>query len=554
MKDKRNRVSKTLDTPFLNLIDRIILTIVILSVLLFILYPMIAVIGKSFIVDGKFTLDIYKDLFSNNAKLLKNSLFVAILTTVISTILSVAVSIYVSFSNSKYKKILILILMLTMISPPFVSSLAYISLFGRRGFVTHNILGLTANTYGWKGIVAMQSLGFTSLNALMLTGVIGGVDKNLLNSSLDLGGSFSYTIRRILIPLMKPGIIVVALLTFVRSLADFSTPIIIGGSFNVLATHAYLNVVAYSDLPMAAAISILLFVPAIIAFIFYRILMKDSNIISGSNLREGSSEKGTVTIKGFFPRLLQVMTYIFLIMMILQYLSIFMSALTKQKFGTMYFTLDNIRESRNYISGSFIRSIVYSLITGIIGSIIGFLISYYLELRKIKGMRSIDFISTMPYIIPGTFFGLGYILAFNDYPLALTGTGLIVILNCIFKQLPLPTKVSSAVISQINPQVNEASKDLGAHELYFLKDTVVPMSKSAFSISFVNNFTATMTTVGSIIFLVYPGKKLATLVMFDAIQSGKYKIGSVIACMIILMTLTVNLVFSKILLEDKNVY
>src|SRR5699024_676250 len=136
----------------------------------------------------------------------------------------------------------------------------------------------------------------------------------------------------------------------------------------------------------------------------------------------------------------------------------------------------------------------------VIGSIIGFLISYYIELRDIKGMGSIDFISTMPYIIPGTFFGLGYILAFNDYPLAFTGTGLIVILNCIFKQLPLPTKVSSAVISQINPQVTEAANDLGAHKLYSLKDIVIPMSKSAFLISFVNNFTATMTTIGSIIF------------------------------------------------------
>ncbi len=551
MKIKKDRVSNQLDTRFLNLIDKLILIIVVLSVIIFIFYPMMAVFKESFVIDGKFTLDIYRSLFSKNAKLLSNSLLVAVLTTIISTIFSIAVSIYVSFSNSKYRKIFILILMLTMISPPFVSSLAYISLFGRRGFITHNILGLTMNTYGWKGIVAMQSLGFTSLNALMLIGVIGGIDKSLFNSSLDLGASSSYTIRRIVIPLMRPGIIVVALLTFVRSLADFGTPIIIGGSFNVLSTHAYLNVVAYSDLPMAAAISILLFLPAIIAFVLYRILMKDLNVISGSNLREESKEQ-LLSIEGFFPRLLQIITFIFLGMMILQYTSIFMSAITKPKFGKLYFTLDNIKETKNYISGSFIRSIFYSLITGVLGSIIGFLISYYLEIRKIKGMKTIDFISTMPYIIPGTFFGLGYILAFNKYPLELTGTALIVILNCIYKQLPLPTKVSSAVISQINPQVNEAAKDLGAHELYLLKDVVVPMSKSAFLLSFVNNFTATMTTVGSIIFLVYPGRKLATLVMFDAIQTGKYRIGSVIACMLIVMTLIVNLIFSKFLLEEKD--
>lgn len=553
MKIEKNRVSNKIGTPFLNFIDKLILLTILFLVIIFIFYPMLSVISKSFIVNGEFTLDIYKSLLNKNIMLLKNSLFVAILTTLISTLLSIAVSIYISFTNSKYKKILTTILMLTMISPPFVSSLAYISLFGRRGFITHNILGFTANTYGWQGIVAMQSLGFTSLNALMLIGVINGIDKSLFNSSLDLGGNSSYTITKILIPLMRPGIIVVGLLTFVRSLADFSTLIIIGGSFNVLATQAYLNVVAYSNLPMAAAISILLFIPAIIAFILYRIFLKDSNIITGTNLR-GESNETMVRIEGFFPRLFQIIAYLFLTMMILQYLSIFISAMTKQRFGTMYFTFDNIKESKNYISGSFLRSILYSLITGAVGSIIGFLISYYLEIRKIKGMKIIDFISTMPYIIPGTFFGLGYILAFNKYPLELTGTGLIVILNCIFKQLPLPTKASSAVISQINPQVTEACKDLGAHDINILKDVITPMSKPAFLISFVNNFTATMTTIGSIIFLVYPGKKLATLVMFDAIQSGEYRIGSVIACMLILITLVVNITFSKFLLEEKNVY
>lgn len=133
MKIKKDRVSNQLDTRFLNLIDKLILIIVVLSVIIFIFYPMMAVFKESFVIDGKFTLDIYRSLFSKNAKLLSNSLLVAVLTTIISTIFSIAVSIYVSFSNSKYRKIFILILMLTMISPPFVSSLAYISLFGRRG-------------------------------------------------------------------------------------------------------------------------------------------------------------------------------------------------------------------------------------------------------------------------------------------------------------------------------------------------------------------------------------------------------------------------------------
>ncbi len=550
MNKRNNRVSINLGTYFYNFLDIFIFIIIVLSVILFILYPIISVIKNSFIVDGKFTLDIYRNLFKSNKKLLQNSLFIALLTTIISTLISISIAVYASFSNKKTERILTFLLMLTMISPPFVSSLAYITLFGRRGFITHDILGLTMNTYGWQGIVTMESLSFTSLNALILIGVIKGIDKSVLKSSLDLGANSSYTIRKIVLPLMRPGILVVSLLTFIRSLSDFGTPMIIGGNFNVLATEAYLNVIAYSNLTKASAISILLFIPAIIVFILYRIFMKDANIISGSNVK-ASTEESILKIEGFFPRTLEVVTYVFLIIMLLQYISIFMSALTKYKGGKIYFTLEHLANVKKYNSDSFIRSIIYSLITGIIGSIMGFLISYYIEVRRIKGMKTVDFIATMPYIIPGTFFGIGYILAFNNKPLELTGTSIIVILNCLFKQLPMPTKMSSAVISQINKQTIDAGKDLGAPNLFVLKDVITPMSKSTFLVSFINNFTSTMTTVGSIIFLVYPGRKLATLVMFDAIQTGKYGVGSAIACLIIFITLLVNILFSKIVLEDK---
>lgn len=146
----------------------------------------------------------------------------------------------------------------------------------------------------------------------------------------------------------------------------------------------------------------------------------------------------------------------------------------------------------------------------------------------------------MPYIIPGTFFGIGYILAFNRPPLKLTGTLLIVILNVSFRQLIFASKVAYSNLSQINKDNIHAVKDLGGHNLYVLKDLIFSLSKSRFYISFVNGFTSTMTTIGSIIFLVYPRQKLATMVMFDVIEWGKYGVGSVIAFLIILICLIIN--------------
>lgn len=542
-----------LDTRFYNIVDYLLIGIVSLSVLLFILWPILCVIKNSLFIDGKFTLELYQELFTSNKGLLYNSIFVASLTALFSTVLSVAIAIKISFMEGRKKMILMGILMITMISPPFVSSLAYIQLFGRRGFITYRLLGLSINPYGWHGIVAMQSLSFASLNALMLIGIISKLDRSLIQSSLDLGSSSSYAIRKIVIPLIKPAILVCFLLSFVRSLSDFGTPMTIGGSFNVLATEIYMQIIGYADLQLSSAMNVIILIPALFIFILYRRLMKKNDILSkGTNNKSVASDL-SINIKGLFNFIITVISTIFFIMMILQYGVIFISGITKYSYGKIQFTLDHFNYLKLYSMSSFVRSIIYGIIVGVVGTFIGILLSYYIERRKVWGMGVIDFISTLPYIIPGTFFGIGYILAFNNPPLMITGTSAIVIINCIFKQLPMTTKTSSAALSQINLNLEEAGRDLGAGRFHIIKDVIFPNLKNAFAIGFINNFTTSMTTIGAIIFLIHPGKKIATLALFDAINSGEYGVGSLIATIIIIITMIVNLGFSKIILGRSGV-
>lgn len=276
--------------------------------------------------------------------------------------------------------------------------------------------------------------------------------------------------------------------------------------------------------------------------------MKKYNIISKGNNNKASSSDFSFKIKGLLNWIITSIAAIFFAMMLLQYIVIFIGSITKYSYGTMQLTLDHFKYLRLYSLSSFVRSIIYGIIVGGVGTTLGVLLSYYTERRNIFAMETLDFIATLPYIIPGTFFGIGYILAFNNYPLMLTGTASIVIINCIFKQLPMTTKTSSAALSQINVNLEEAAKDLGAKKFHVIKDIIFPNLKNAFAIGFINNFTTSMTTIGAIIFLIHPGKKIATLALFDAINSGEYGVGSLIASIIIIITMTVNLGFSKIIL------
>lgn len=537
---------KSLD--ILDLALRIGLGILVLT---FILYPFFSVFKTAFYKDGVFDIGEFRSL-KNTSYLIKNSITTGIYTTLLTTIFSLSLGIYYYMAKDRTRKIIMGILMLTIISPPFVSSLAYIRLFGRRGLISYGLLGLKISPYGQLGIVLMQSLGFTSMNAILYIGFLSSLDKSLIESARSLGGKTSNIIKDVILGTSKPAILVIMLLSFIRSLSDFSTPRIIGGAFNVLATEAYLSVIAKGNIRRASSISVILFIPAIIIFLIYIYSYKSLSLSTSTGAKDSRPK---IERQGFFYRLISLIAVFFMVWILIQYSSIILSAFTDYRKGKIYFTLDHFRESKKYISDTFIRSIFVSLLAGIVSSFLGILIQYYSLIRNSKFMKLIDFIGTMPYIVPGTFFGIGYILAFNKKPLELTGTFLIVCLNLIFRQLPFSSKIAYSSLSQISSDSINSIKDLGGHNLNVIKDLVLPLSRPGFYVSFINGFTSTMTTIGSVIFLVYPRQKLATMVMFDVIESGKYGVGSVIAFLIILICLFVNISYYLIIerREAKNV-
>ena len=548
MKNRKPREKRAsfYDAHFYNILDYFILAVMVAGVLLFILYPLLCMIRQSFIGENGFSTEVYKSIFSNNLMLVKNSVFVGVLSAFFSTIFGLFVAICVWTAGKKLGKFLECILLISMVSPPFIASLAYIQLFGRNGLITKGILGLSVNPYGWVGVVVMQTLFFSSLNALMIIGILQKTDMSLVRASSDLGAPSGYTLWRIIVPLLRPVLLSCFLLSFIRSIADFGTPVVIGGRFETVSTEIYMQVIGYSRLDKSAALNVLLLIPTILVFILYRYLMqKNEKVISGNSNK--TVEAGdTFRVRGLSAVIVWLGAGIFFVMMALEYGSIFLNSFSRNLRGKITFTtmyLDALLE-RNM--DTFIRSVEYALIVAIVGSLIGILLSYYIERRKIKFGGVLDFIITLPYMLPGSCFGIGYILAFNHEPLKLTGTAVIVILNMIYKQMSITTKASASSLLQISTELDAAARDLGANKFLVMKDVILPNVKQAFATGFINNFTSAMVTAGAVIFLVTPGQKIAVFTLFDCINTGRYGEASMIATFIIVITISVNVLFSII--------
>lgn len=517
------------------IIDIIIMSILVAGIVIFIMVPFFNILAGAFYYENKFDLRYIKSLFDNKT-LLFNSLRLGILTTALTLTAGICVSVYIFICSERLQKFWLMILGITMISPPFVTALSYINLFGRRGLISYRLLHLSVQPYGLTGIVLMQALSDFSLCSLLLYGVLKSIPGYMIDSAKSLGAKTNDIICDIILPNMMPGIKASALLTFLRSISDFGTPAIIGGKYNVLALESYLAVIAQGNLPRAAAVNLLLILPAAAVFVPYHKNLKNLGITSHGIETSNSKIVG----KGIVYNCIKAIALFFLLWIGMQYISIIFSAFTRMKKGSLVITLENIEETLPYINQTTLRSIIYSVIAASCGSIMGLLIGYYMQIRKIKFFFWIDLAATLPYVIPGTFFGLGYLLAFRQPPLMITGTAAIVVLNVIFKQLPFSTKIGNAAMEGINIEAVNAVRDLGGGRHNEILDVILPLSRRQLGLSFINAFTSTMTTIGSIIFLIHPGHKVLTLVMFDVIQSGKYNIGSVLALWIIIICIVIN--------------
>lgn len=430
--------------------DTVVLCILLGGVLLFILWPMLCIALRSFrAADGGFTLEAYSNVLSKYGTSMRNSVVVGICTAICTTILSLSAALTCATRRSWGRTLCMILLTAAMVAPPFVSSLAYIQLYGRRGWITYRLLGLSWNPYNLAGVVAMQSLSFTPLNALFLLGVLDKLDADSLRSARDLGAKPSAILMDIVLPLMRPGLLVSMLLSFVRSLADYGTPVIIGGRSVTLAAEVYLQVIGYSNLEKSSAMNMFLLVPSILFFFIYRALMRRfDKLTAGSRSTQGGLSL-PLTRCGSVGWLALTGSGLFFVLTLLQYGCVLLSGFLKSKKGVYSFTLDHWNELWSIGASPVVRSVVYALIVAVVGTLFAALFAYYMDRRHVPGRAFFDCIATMPYMLPGTCFGIGYILAFNHAPLKLTGTAIIVLANMLFKQLPTSAKICSGFTLRI---------------------------------------------------------------------------------------------------------
>jgi len=471
-----------------------------------------------------------------------NTLLIAALSTTSAVTLGFLFAYATSRPDVPLRHLFKLAAILPLVSPPFVGGLSFILLFGRRGLVTYSLLGLSGDIYGWHGLWMVQTLAFFPIAYLSLAGVLRRINPTLEYAAQDLGVHGFRLFRTVTLPLAAPGLASAALLVGIYALSDFGNPMLVGGPFKVLATETYTQITGWGDLGMAAALSGALLLPSLLLFVLQRYLV------------EGRSY-ATITGKGSFTdpppisaaarwALVAICGAVALVL-VATYAVVFVGAFAQTWGVNWHPTLENF-EYTVFRGRQLWNSLRFAGIAALGGSFFAVLTAFLVHRKRFPGRAAVDFAAVMPAALPGTLIGVGYILAFNTPPLALTGTGAIIVAAMLFRTLPVGYRAAVSALPQIAPSIEEGAADLGARPLRTFWDVTLPLIRAAFTAALVFTFIRSMNTLSAIVFLVSPGTVLASASILALAEHGDWGQASAMAASLMTAVFLVLLTFRLI--------
>ena len=466
-----------------------------------------------------------------------NTLFLGLLVAFGTTALGLAFALIATRTEFRFKKILRVMSVLPIITPPFVIGLALILLFGRSGALSAVLwewFGVPRSRwiYGLPGVFIAQLLAFTPIAFLVLIGVVQGISPTLEEASQTLRAKSWTTFWTVTLPLMRPGLANAFLLGFVESLADFGNPLVLGGNYEVLSTKIFFAVVgAQQDQGRAAVLSIILLAFTLGAFWLQHAWL-------GKKVYTTVTGKGDAGVPLPLPRRVALASYFTAIpwavftlaVYVIIVIGAFVRSMGRDYTPTFEHFLTAFRiESTGsglYFSGSawdsFFATMKVAALSAPLTAAIGLLTAYLLTRQRFSGQRAFEFGTLLSFAIPGTVVGVSYILAFNVPPIEITGTGFILVMCFVFRNMPVGVRSGIATLSQIDKSLDEASLTLGARSATTMRRVVLPLLRPAIVAALVYSFVRAMTAVSAVIFLVTAEYNMATTYIVGRVEAGEF--------------------------------
>nr|WP_241743248.1 iron ABC transporter permease [Arthrobacter bussei] len=543
-------------------VTKLVITVVVLILAILIGYPLVRILTQAFGAEGLETLRNIATSSANRAVLL-NTVVLGVLVGAVGTAIGFAFAYAQARLDFRGKKLLHLIALLPIVSPPFAVATAVITLFGRSGLVTKKMLGLDYNIYGLTGLTLVLSLSFFPVAYMNLLGMLRSLDPATDEAASSLGANRWKIFRSVTIPMLIPGFASCFLLLFVEAIADLANPLVIGGDFTVLSSRAYIAITGEYDVASGAAYSLVLLLPGLLVFLVQRYWAERRSVVSVTG-----KPSGNITLLrsplARIPLLTVVLAIAALIVAI--YVTVFVGAFTAILGVNNTFTLANYRYVLSGIgSDAMFTTTILALIATPVAGVLGMILAWLVVRKVRRGRGALDFLGMLGLAVPGTVLGIGYALAFNKPFIigniqllpalagggAIFGGALAIVMVYVIRSMPSGQRSGIAALQQIDPAIDEASTSLGASGLRTFRSITLPLIRPALLSGLTYAFARAMTTLSPIIFITTPQTKIMTSQILSEVDSGRF--GNAFAYCTILIAIVLGVIgLMNLLIRDRR--
>jgi len=450
--------------------------------------------------------------------------------------------------NIYWKKLINMMIIMSLMSPPFIGAYSWIMLLGRNGFLTKLFERIGINTppiYGFGGIVLVFTLKFFPYVYLYVSGAMSSIDRSLEEAAENLGSSKLRRTLTVTMPVIMPTLAAGAIMVFMSSLADFGTPMLIGEGYKVLPVLVYEEYMSEmgGNANMAGALSV------IIVLCSTTVLLIQKYAVSRKNYVMTAMRPPIIEELSTWKRLL--LTAVCMVVSVIAFLPQIVVVITSfiKTNGPIFvdgFSLESYQKIFYKLSKNITNTFTYSIIAIAIIVVLGMLLSYLVVKKKSKLTSVLDLLIMFPYVIPGAVLGISLLVAFNKPPLILSGTASIMVIAYVVRKMPYTIRSSSAMLYQIDPSIEEASINLGVSPMKtFFKVTARMMAPGVLSGAILSWITTINELSSSI--MLYSGKTATiSVAIYTEVVRSSFGTAAALASILTVATILSLLLFNVI--------
>ncbi len=513
---------------------------------------------------GGLTLANYREAYGSwrHLRALLRSLELGVGVAVLAAVFGVPIAWAISRTDMPAKGLIRLMVLAAFITPPYLAAIGWILLAGpNAGWLNKAWMELTGagqgifNIYSMPGLILVIAITSFPYIFVFVNAALDLVSSEMEDAAQILGASKYYTTFRITLPLVLPAILGGLIISFLEAIAVFGAPALIAlpARFHVVSTQLWQFFEHPVQVEVAAAYAMPLLLITMLMFYLQSVIL-------------GRKGYASVTGKGGERRLLRLGPWrwvmlgyallVCLLAVLLPMVVLLQAAFAKawgRGFSLDNFTLGNFRYllfEQTQAQQAIINTLVYSAVTAFAAIGLALAIAYVVSRKLVPWTNVLVFLCMAPFVIPGVVLAIGFYAAYAPPPLALYGTGMILILAYMTRFLPIAYSSSSAGMRSINPEMEEAVRILGGGRLLAIRKVLAPLLKKNLAGAWILVFIPAARELSSAIFLVGPQTRVMSVMLFDLSEEGNFEVLAALGVILLVLTVAVAAIGFRLIGRD----